>query len=433
MGSSTRRRRARLAAGAVSVAALAAGVVACGGSSSSGGSASSSSGSDKGPIVIGLALAKTGALSPYDLQPGQALELRIDEINKQGGINGRQVQAKWIDTKSDKTLAATVAGQLIDQGAVAIITTCDFDYGSPAAFQAKSENIPAISICASSPKNATPAIIGKSGFSMGTGSDTEGVAAAEWMKKSTPWRKVYVLKDTSLEYSKATADYFVARWKQLGGQITGEDTFVGGPNADISAQATRAKAAAAKSDAVYIGSWNPAGSTALRQLRDAGVTLPVMANQSSDGLLTQQVAGKVSDYYTTPLACIPSYCTGNGPGQKDVEKFASEFKAKYGKELANSYPINGYDLGTVLKQAIEKAGGTSDPAKIASAIETMGPVKGITSTFQFTTACHRPVGQNRIIMKWENGQGHYDATVSAKQIPDIGDSNPCSGPQKTTG
>jgi branched-chain amino acid transport system substrate-binding protein len=432
MGFRKERTRARLAAFAVGVGVLAAGVAACGGSSSSG-SSSSGGGSSKGPIVIGLALAKTGALSPYDLQPGQALELRIDEINKAGGVNGRKLEAKWIDTKSDKTLAATVAGQLIDQGAVAIIDTCDFDYGSPATFAAKAKNIPAISICASSPKAATPAIVGKTGFSMGTGSDTEGVAAAEWMMKSKPWRNVYVLKDTSLEYSKATADYFVARWKQLGGKITGEDTFVGGPNADISAQATRAKGAAAKSDAIYIGSWNPAGSTAARQLRDAGVTLPLIGNQSSDGLLTQQVAGSVSNYYSTPLACMPSYCKGNGPGQAAVNKFASEFKAKYGKDLANSYPINGYDLGTVLKQAIEKAGGTSDPAKIATAMETMGPVKGVTSTFQFTTKCHRPVGQNRIILNWQNGQGHYEATVAAKQIPNIGDANPCTGSQSATG
>src|SRR5690348_12930096 len=140
MGSRTRGRRARRAACVLSVGALAAGVAACGGSSSGGGS-SSSGGSNKGPIVIGLALAKTGALSPYDLQPGQALELRIDEINKAGGVNGRKLEAKWIDTKSDKTLAATVAGQLIDQGAVAIIDTCDFDYGSPATFAAKAKNV----------------------------------------------------------------------------------------------------------------------------------------------------------------------------------------------------------------------------------------------------------------------------------------------------
>jgi branched-chain amino acid transport system substrate-binding protein len=424
------RTRARLAACVIGTALLAGGVAACGGSnSSSGASAGGGADSGKGPIIIGLAAAKTGPLSPYDLQPGNAFLLRIDEINKAGGVNGRKLEAKWIDTKSDKTLAASVATQLMDDGAVAILTTCDFDYGSPAAFQAQAKNVPAISLCASSPKNATPSIIGKYGFSMGTGSDTEGVAAAEWIMKDKPWKKAYVLKDTSLEYSKATADYFVARWKALGGSIVGEDTFVGGENTDISAQATRAAAAASKADVIYIGSWNPGGSTAARQLRDKGIKLPIVGNQSADGKLTQQVAGDITDYYSTPLACMPSYCTsGKGEDQSAVDKFAADYKAKYNDELSSSYPINGYDLGTVLKQAIEKSGST-EPAKIAAAIETMGPVKGINSTFQFTKECHRPVGQKRIILHWVKGQGQFEATVAASEIPDIGDSNPCAGPQ----
>ena len=419
------RTRARMAACALA-GALALGVVACGGSETTSGGGG---GDGEGPIVIGLAVAKTGPLSPYDLQPGNAFLLRLDEINKEGGIDGRQVEAKWIDTKSDKTLAASAATQLLNDGAVAVLTTCDFDFGSPAAFQAKAKNVPAISLCASSPKNATPAIIGENGFSMGTGSDTEGVTAAEWIMESQPWKRAYVLKDTSLEYSKATADYFVARWKELGGEIVGEDTFVGGENVDIAAQATRAKSAAGQADVIYVGSWNPGGSTAARQLRNTGIDLPIVGNQSMDGSLTKQVAGGISDYYSTPLACIPSYCTsGEGENQEAVNKFFEAFKAKYGEELSSSYPINGYDLGNVFKKAIETAG-SAEPAKIGEAIQTMGTVEGINSTFQFTKECHRPVGQQRIILKWVKGEGEFVETRGAKEIPDIGDANPCAGPQ----
>lgn len=382
------------------------------------------------PILIGLALAKTGALSPYDLQPGKALELSLKKINEEGGADGREIKTSWIDTKSSKTLAASVATEELNEGAVAIISTCDFDYGSPAAFVAKAANVPGISICASSPKNATPAIIGELGFSMGTGSDTEGVTAAEWAMNEKHWKSVYILRDTSLEYSKATTDYFKKRWEELGGEVVGEDEFVGGENADISAQATRAKSAAANAEFVYIGSWNPAGSVAARQLREAGVQLPIVANQSSDGLLTSQVAGNISDYYSLPLACMPAYCTGEGPNQKEVDKFSEEFEAAYHEKLSNSYPINGYDLGRVLKQAIEKAGG-DEPEAIGKAITTMGPVEGLTSKFEFTEGCHRPVGQSRVIIQWTNGKAKYLSTLAPKLIPDIGDANPCTGPQKT--
>jgi branched-chain amino acid transport system substrate-binding protein len=427
MGAVVRRcsRRAVVTAG---TAVLAAGVVACG----SGGNDSSSSGSgddgEKGPILIGISAAKTGALSPYDLQPGKAFQLRVEEINKEGGVlDGRKLEVKWLDTKSDKTLSASNATQLLGEGAVAILTTCDFDFGSPAAFQARAKDVPGISFCASSPKNATPSIIGKYGFSMGTGSDTEGVTAAEWIRKEHPdWKRVYELRDTSLEYSKAVADYFVARFKELGGTISGQDNFVGGENTDVGAQVSRLKSKVSSTDAIHIGSWNPGGSTAARQIRNAGIDLPIIGDQSTDGQLTQQVAGKISDYYSLPLGCMPLYCTGEGPNQGAVQKFADDYKAKYNEDLLSSYPINGYDLGTVLKQAIDSAK-SADPAKIGQAIQTMGPVQGVNSKFQFSEKCHRPVGQSRIVIEWTKGEGEFVTQLAPESIPDIGDSNPCAG------
>ena len=57
---------------------------------------------------------------------------------------------------------------------------------------------------------------------------------AEWMHAKKPqFKRVYIFKDDSLEYSKATADYFKARWLALGGKVCGEDSFVGGANLDL--------------------------------------------------------------------------------------------------------------------------------------------------------------------------------------------------------
>jgi len=432
MGSSVMRRKCARLAALVTVGVLATVVVACGGTDNgaSGNGATGGGDSDKGPIVIGMAVAKTGLASAFDRQPALALQLRLKEINDDGGIDGRQVEAKWIDTKSDKTLAASVATQLIQDGAVVIVTTCDFDYGSPATFQARSANVPSISLCASSPKAATPSIVGEMGFSMSPGSDTEGVNAAEWIMKAHPnWKRAYILRDTSLEYSRATADYFKARWKELGGKIAGEDNFVGGENADISAQATRAAAAADRADVIYLGSYTPSAGIALRQLRQHGIDLPIVGNQSGDGLLMKEVAGNITGYYSLPLACIPSYCdSGEGPNQDAVNDFSEAFEAAYGEPLNASYPINGYDLGTVLKQAIQKAGST-EGAAIAETMETMGDVHGITSTFRFSKECHRPIGYSAIVLQWNGGENEAVATVKPKSIPDIGDSNPCAGPQ----
>src|SRR5438067_6899943 len=184
-----------------------------------------------GTILIGISAAKTGILAPYDLQSGQLFQMRINQINKAGGVLGKQIKVEWIDTKSDKPTAASNANELISKGAVAIVATCDFDFSFPAINAARGHKVPGIALCASSPKVATPAIVGPYGGSMGLGSDAEGSTMAEWMRaKKAAWKRVYVFKDNSLEYSKATADYFKARFTQLGGTGCGEDTFVGGSN-----------------------------------------------------------------------------------------------------------------------------------------------------------------------------------------------------------
>src|ERR671914_1368718 len=219
---------------------------ACGGDDDEGAPADQATGAEEGgapsgePILIGISAARTGILAPYDLQSAQLFQMRMEEINAEGGVLGRPIEVEWIDTKSDQPLAATNAAELIGREAVAIIATCDFDYAFPAIQAAGSQEVPGIALCASSPKVATPDIVGPYGGSMGLGSDGEGVAMAEWLRENrSEVQQAYIFKDTSLEYSKATADYFKARWLELGGEVCGEDSFVGGPELDLSSQITR--------------------------------------------------------------------------------------------------------------------------------------------------------------------------------------------------
>ena len=100
-----------------------------------------------GTILIGISTAKTGILAPYDLQASQLFQMRIAQINKAGGVLGKNLKVQWIDTKSDKPTAATNADELIGKGAVAIIATCDFDYSFPAINAAHAHKVPGIALC----------------------------------------------------------------------------------------------------------------------------------------------------------------------------------------------------------------------------------------------------------------------------------------------
>src|SRR5262249_34457208 len=73
-------KRRLVAIGAVVAAAIAAAAVAA--TALGGGKAG-------GTILIGISTAKTGILAPYDLQASQLFEMRINQINKAGGVLGK--------------------------------------------------------------------------------------------------------------------------------------------------------------------------------------------------------------------------------------------------------------------------------------------------------------------------------------------------------
>ena len=380
------------------------------------------------PILIGISAAQTGILAPYDIQSAQLFQLRIKEINAEGGVLGRPIETEWIDTKSDQPLAASNAEELIGKGASVIIATCDFDFAFPAIDAATKAGIPGVALCASSPKVATPSIVGDTGGSMGLGSDGEGVTMAEWWAENKPdLKRAYIVKDTSLEYSKATADYFQARFLELGGEVCGEDTFVGGTEGlDLSSQVTRLRGAAENCDFIYDGSWEPYGSQFVRAVRDAGVEMPIATNAAVNGTSVTEIAGQISDLYALGFACLRTYCEGSATDE--VNTIADAFEAEYGDTLGNHYALPGYRLADVVVGAIERAGDASDGAAIAAELYNSSvEFDFFGTTMRFTEECHRPQPAAYSIEEYQNGVNTQIDTHAAQSIPDIGDGNPCAG------
>jgi len=385
------------------------------------------------PILIGLSTAQTGILAPYDLQASQLFEMRIKQINDAGGVLGRPIETQWIDTKSDQPQAATNAEELIGNGAVVIIATCDFDFSFPAIQAAGAAEVPGIALCASSPKVATPDIVGPYGGSMGLGSDAEGVAMAEWLSENKPeLKRAYIFRDDSLEYSKATADYFEARWQELGGEICGKDTFVGGPDLDLSSQVTRLRSAVDGCDFIYDGSWQPYGSQLLRAIRDAGMDTWVVTNASVNGTLVTEVAGNnVSNFLALGFACLPTYCEGTQT--QSVVDIADQFQAEYGEPLGNHYALPGYALADAVVAAIEAAGSTEGPAIAEALFSGQVQIDYFGTPMAFTENCHRPQPAGYSVEEFQNGVNTQIGTAVVQQIPDIGDGSPCSGTPPAAG
>ena len=93
------------------------------------------------PIVVGAAVAKSGIMSQFDEPVVQGAQVAIAEVNKAGGVDGRKLKLVVADHKSDLNLVQQSALDVIDKGAKVVITTHDFDFGSPAAQVANSQGL----------------------------------------------------------------------------------------------------------------------------------------------------------------------------------------------------------------------------------------------------------------------------------------------------
>src|SRR6266498_3406199 len=69
-------------------------------------------------IKIGAPFNVTGGLSSLDAPALNGAKLKAKEINDSGGVLGKQIELVVYDTKTDPTVIASVASQLINQDQV---------------------------------------------------------------------------------------------------------------------------------------------------------------------------------------------------------------------------------------------------------------------------------------------------------------------------
>ncbi|MBO1901798.1 ABC transporter substrate-binding protein [Leucobacter weissii] len=409
-------KRLRGAAAAGAVLAL---IVTAGCSSSENGEP----GGSGDEIAIGFALSQSGNMAGFDAEPGAAAQLAVDQINADGGIDGKQIRVIQKDVASDPETVGVVAQEFLQEGVDLIVTPCDFDLSSPALIAAQAAEVPAISICAGDPKTADLTTIGDFSFTANAGSDVEGATGASWAFDQG-WESAYLLQDESIEYTKSAGAYFAGAFEELGGTIVGKDSFPGGDSIDISAQISSIKALPELPDFIYVASWNPAGATAMKQIREAGIDVPLVGPNALDGQTLLDILGGAGDVYYTAFACY-EYCSGAAT-QEDLDAFVADFTESNGSGPSSSYALLGYNMVLAIQNALTGAD-LSSGATLRDALQSAGPVATpIGEMTYFSDTCHKIIDFPMSIVNVDGGSASFVEQHTARLVPDLGDGNPCS-------
>lgn len=371
---------------------------ACG-SSSGGGDSTATGGSEgaslpKGPIKIGMAIAQSGFVAPYDEGPAKGAEMAVDEINAKGGVLGHPLKLIYGDTKSERTQGTSTALELLSQGAQVMVVTCDFDYGSPAAIAATGEGVVAISPCAGSSNFDVPTL-GPLAYSLGTTATSDGENGAQFAADQG-WKKAFVWKDTSISYTQELCSSFESSFAEKPGSSVVGSATIQQEETSFEVQVDELRKSGA--EFLELCSYNPGAATALRRLRAAGVDIPVLAGASMDGTYWLEAVPNLSNFYFNTYGLMG----GNDP-RKPVNDFFAEYKKQFGELPATSYALTGQATIEVLAAAIEKAKST-EGAALSKAIDSLGSLETIIGPTGFDEAQHIVSVRPTLFIKIEDGK-----------------------------
>ncbi len=157
---------------------------------------------------------------------GRRSRWRSPKPTPQGGIDGHQIKLITADTKSVIPNGASVAKQLLSQGAKMLVVSCDYDFGSPAAGVAQAAGTVSMSLCAQSPLFGVQGI-GDKAYTVSEDVVTEGAVVATFARKQKNLNKTFLIVDDTLQYDRGLCDGYKKAFTALGGKIVGRQTGVG--------------------------------------------------------------------------------------------------------------------------------------------------------------------------------------------------------------
>jgi len=330
-------------------------------------------------IKIGALYNLTGGMSSIDAPALNGAKLQAKLINAKGGVLGKQLEVIGYDTKTDQKAAAIGAKKALSDGVIAGLGYGDTTFVMAAAPLFQKKGLPFVTSGATHPM--LPKWVGDRMFMVPFGDDDQSFAIADFVFKKLNAKNVVVWTDNSMDFTKALSKFFKQRMEELGAKVVLEDFFMMGDK-DFSAQIARLKAANPKADAVFISAIpNEAGLT-VKQIREAGMDLPIVSGDGFDTELVTTVPGNklANDVYF-------STHTYREDDRAEVQAFVSAYEKEYNRPPENAFAALGFDAIGLIADAIQRAGSTDGDALSAALAKTKG-FKAVTGEITYS----RPSG-----------------------------------------
>jgi urea transport system substrate-binding protein len=308
------------------------------------------------PIRVGVISPLTGAWTVYGKAHIAGFELAVDEINKAGGVLGRQLEIVVGDSQTEPRIVVEQANRLIRQERVDFLAgTFSSAERNAAGPVVKSANKVLLypTFYEGQEKEYFPGVCNPNIFMFGPEPTQQVWPHMEYMMKN--FGKKFFMIGSDYAWPRVTNQVTKKKLDELGGQVVGE---------------------------VYIPFNTPQYESVLRDIRNSGANIIFHTLTGSDTVNFRQqfaAAGMKEDFVLWTVDDEEVVTSGLGPEvssgayvsfdyfmsikQPNNAAFLERFKAKFGQDaLMNTVGVAMYNAAHMAAKAIEKAGEVSTEA-----------------------------------------------------------------------
>jgi len=282
----------------------------------------------KEPLRFGLAMPLTGSQALFGADQAKAAQWAVEDINKAGGIDGRQLEMVLLDTQADPRLGINAVNRLINVDKVPVFGTAWSAVVKAVAPIANRSSVLGLSVGANSPEIAR---LGDYIYTTYPLADVDVRAQAKYARETLGKKRaavLYIHNDSGVEGAQIYRDAF----KELGGEVVAYEAY--------DAQSTDYTGALLKvrtsnPDIVHIQGLVSDLPQVVAQMRQLGLTQQVSTYSAGyNPKIVQQLGAAAEGMLVSALA--PS------PGQNPrVAEFVERWKKTEGR-IPNGLPYTQY-------------------------------------------------------------------------------------------
>lgn len=349
-------------------------LAACGEVSTTGNSGSTSGTEIGKTLKIGFNFEETGDVASYGTAEQKAAKLAVDEINKAGGVDGKQIEVTDKDNKSELSEASTVSTNLVTQAKVNAIIGPATSGGTGAAItNAAKASVPLVT-----PSGTQDDLTkGQDYLFRATFIDSfQGKILSKYVTDNLKAKKVVLYYDNSSDYAKGMAKAFQEEYK---GEIVATETFA---SKDTDFQAALTKFKGKDFDALVVPGYYTEAGKIVNQARGIGIDKPIVGG---DGFNSEEFISQATPAAATNVYYVSGYST-SGDMTAKAKKFLEAYKAKYNEE-PSMFSALAYDSVYMVAEASK---GAKNSVDIKENLAKLKDFEGVTGSITMDKN-HNPV------------------------------------------